>query len=387
MPACSYKFIKPQIRRNKVDYKKIPIILSGERGRSCVTLETTSYGSTLRCGLKPDENQTLYLAVRDGENVFVRKIDGKTFVLPFAPSVNAHYMVIDASSRKAVLYGTRSAKRLWHANMTDGVMKYVPKKDDFPKKENNKPENAGSKNQTVAAAKYDDEAIAQNNYYPEEYLFMPGLNRKYDNENHAAVNRTLSAMSRAYLCGENVLPQEKANGVFALQKKYVLNVEACTAPVCAANFSCAEVTAPTDETAFADKEEKKSISVKNKEALLSARRRKIVPLAADFYDEIRPKIQKLFSSAERMTVLENKMPDTKWVKVPYEKNGYYVVGIIGSRPDYVAYGLPGKNAAFPPEELGEGARWWAFDPEEEDGDGVWLLYQDARTGESVRDPF
>ena len=26
-------------------------------------------------------------------------------------------------------------------------------------------------------------------------------------------------------------------------------------------------------------------------------------------------------------------------------------------------------------------------PEEEDGDGVWLLYQDARTGESVRDPF
>ncbi len=387
MPACSYKFIKPQIRRNKVDYKKIPVILSGERGRSCVTIETTNYGSMLRCDVKPSENEELYLAVRDGENVFVRKIDGKTFVLSFTPSVNAHYMVIDATSRKAVLYGTRSAKRLWQANMTDGVMKYVPKKDDFPKKENNKPENADSKTQTVAAAKYDDEAIAQNNYYPEEYLSMPGLNRKYDNENHAAVKRTLSAMSRAYLCGENVLPQEKANGVFALQKKYVLNVEACTAPVCAANFSCAEVTAPTAETAFAEKEEKKSISVKNKEALLSARRRKIVPLAADFYDEIRPKIQKLFSSAERMTVLENKMPDTKWVKVPYEKNGYYVVGIIGSRPDYVAYGLPGKNAALPPEELGEGARWWAFDPEEEDGDGVWLLYQDARTGESVRDPF
>ena len=98
-----------------MEYRKIPVILSGERGRSCVTIETTNYGSTLRCGLKPDENQNLYLAVRDGENVFVRQIDGKTFVLPFTPSVNAHYMVIDASSRKAVLYGTKSAKRLWQA--------------------------------------------------------------------------------------------------------------------------------------------------------------------------------------------------------------------------------------------------------------------------------
>ncbi len=370
-----------------MEYRKIPVILSGERGRSCVTIETTNYGSTLRCGLKPDENQNLYLAVRDGENVFVRRIDGKTFVLPFTPSVNAHYMVIDASSRKAVLYGTKSAKRLWQANMTDGVMKYVPQKDDLPQKKNDKAENARREAKTVATEKYDDEAIAQNNYYPEEYSVMPGLNRKQVNQNHAAENRTLSAMSRAYLCGENAVPQEKSRGIFALQKKYVLGAGACANCVRTANFPVAEVTKPPVENESAVKEEKKSISVKNKQASLSARRRKIVPLAADFYDEIRPKMQKLFASAQRMTVLENKMPDTKWVKVPYEKNGYYVVGIIGSRPDYVAYGLPGKNAALPPEELGEGARWWAFDPEEEDGDGVWLLYQDARTGDSVRNPF
>lgn len=370
-----------------MEYRKIPVILSGERGRSCVTIETTNYGSTLRCGLKPDENQNLYLAVRDGENVFVRQIDGKTFVLPFTPSVNAHYMVIDASSRKAVLYGTKSAKRLWQANMTDGVMKYVPQKDDFPQKKNDKAENARRETKAVATEKYDDEAIAQNNYYPEEYSVMPGLNRKLVNKNHAAENRTLSAMSRAYLCGENAVPQEKSRGIFALQKKYVLGAGACANSVRTANFPGADTQTSTFENESASKEEKKSISVKNKQASLSARRRKIVPLAADFYDEIRPKMQKLFASAERMTVLENKMPDTKWVKVPYEKNGYYVVGIIGSRPDYVAYGLPGKNASLPPEELGEGARWWAFDPEEEDGDGVWLLYQDARTGDSVRNPF
>lgn len=370
-----------------MEYRKIPVILSGERGRSCVTIETTSYGSMLRCGLKPDENQALYIAVRDGENVFVRKIDGKTFVMPFTPSVNAHYMVIDASLRRAVLYGTKSSKRLWQANMTDGVMKYVPEKDYIPQKKNDNAESAHRKTQTVANEKYDDEAIAQNNYYPEEYSVMPGLNRKHDNKNRTVANRTFSAMSRAYLSGENASAQEKSRGIFALQKKYVLGDETCATSAALANFSGSETKERNFASSSSDEEEKKSISVKNKEISLVSRRRKIVPLAADFYDEIRPKMQKLFASAERMPLLENKMPDTKWVKVPYEKNGYYVVGIIGTRPDYVAYGLPGKNAALPPEELGEGARWWAFEPEREDGDGVWLLYQDARTGDSVRNPF
>ena len=84
-----------------------------------------------------------------------------------------------------------------------------------------------------------------------------------------------------------------------------------------------------------------------------------------------------------MPQIEKYMPDTKWVRVPYEKSGYYAVGLIGSKPDYIAYGLPGKYSANAPEELGACARWWPFDPEKPDGDGLWILYQDARSGDSV----
>lgn len=111
--------------------------------------------------------------------------------------------------------------------------------------------------------------------------------------------------------------------------------------------------------------------------------KKVVPVAADFFDEIRDKIRRLFDAAERMPQIEKYMPDTKWVRVPYEKSGYYAVGLIGSKPDYIAYGLPGKYSANAPEELGSCARWWPFDPEKPDGDGLWILYQDARSGDSV----
>ena len=98
-------------------------------------------------------------------------------------------------------------------------------------------------------------------------------------------------------------------------------------------------------------------------------------------------MDKLFDTGDRMKSMEERMPDTKWVKIPYEKSGYYVVGIIGTRPDYIAYGLPGAYSAEAPEELGKSARWWPLDAGKPDGDGVWLLYQDARTGESVADPM
>ena len=81
------------------------------------------------------------------------------------------------------------------------------------------------------------------------------------------------------------------------------------------------------------------------------KKKEVVPVAADFCDEIRDKIRRLFDAAERMPQIEKYMPDTKWVRVPYEKSGYYAVGLIGSKPDYIAYGLPGKYSANAPEEL------------------------------------
>ena len=64
------------------------------------------------------------------------------------------------------MYGTLSKNRLWQANMTDGVMQYVPKNSE-KKAEKNVFEKEMRQNPT-ASPHYDDEAIAQNNYFPEE---------------------------------------------------------------------------------------------------------------------------------------------------------------------------------------------------------------------------
>lgn len=367
-----------------MDYKKTLVILSGERGRGCVTVETTALGSKLRCGVKPIEGERLYVAVKDGERVFVREIDGNEALLPFEPSKNAHYMVIDRLRGRAVLYGTQSKNRLWQANMTDGVMKYVPK-DDEKTTYKNANKNAVRQGSPAAAEKYDDEAIASANYFPKEYPIMSGFQSlKPDNGTTDRQKRTLSALSREYL-SKGVSKQEKrAEGVFALQKKYVISKENVAAP-----FSREREVNAAKKSVFGDKRGSAVCSEKAPGSAVSIekRRRKVVPLQADFFDQIRPKIEKLFASAERVQSLEKSMPDTKWVRVPCGKNGYYVVGVIGSRPDFVAYGLPGDYKSDPPEELGEDSGWWAFDPENPAKGGVWILYQDAKTGESVRKPF
>lgn len=372
-----------------MEYKKTLVILSGEQGKACVTVETSIGGSRLRCSVKPNENQSLYLAIKDGENKFVNKIGGDVIALPFAPTPDAHYMIIDARSRRAVLYGTLSKTRLWQANMTDGVMQYVPKNSE-KKAEKNVFEKEMRQNPT-ASPHYDDEAIAQNNYFPEEYEIMPPI--KSDEKAkifRPAQNRSLSAMSRAYLLGYEEEKTTELCGFFALQKKFVLAVNPLSdgregVPAKTSSIRKSVASVPLESVKYPSPEQ---TAEKSRFVTLERRRRKVVPLAADFYDEIRPKMEKLFSSAERVAILEKNMPGTKWVKIPCEKNGYYVVGIIGTRPDYVAYGMPGKNnSEAPPEELGENARWWSFDPEKPDGEGVWILYQDAVTGESVVNPF
>jgi hypothetical protein len=79
------------------------------------------------------------------------------------------------------------------------------------------------------------------------------------------------------------------------------------------------------------------------------------------------------------------MPDTRWVKVYYDDTRYYAVGLIGTRPDYIAYAVPAKYTVDPPAELGGESRWMPEKPDDPKGKGFWLLFQDAVTGDAVTD--
>ena len=103
-----------------------------------------------------------------------------------------------------------------------------------------------------------------------------------------------------------------------------------------------------------------------------------------FYEQMKESIEKLFATGERETRLEDAMPFTRWVRVDYSDNGkYYVVGLIGDKPDYICYGLPAKYTPDPPEETDGKCGWLPLDPSKPEGDGFWLMYQSAETGESV----
>ena len=106
------------------------------------------------------------------------------------------------------------------------------------------------------------------------------------------------------------------------------------------------------------------------------------PLQSVFYEQIKTQLDELFASCERFTLLEKLMPETQWVRVDFDESKFYVVGLIGKKPDYICYGVPAEYAPYPPAELGDGCRWLPEDPEDAGGKGFWLMFQDAATGEA-----
>ena len=107
---------------------------------------------------------------------------------------------------------------------------------------------------------------------------------------------------------------------------------------------------------------------------------------AHFIDEIGPQLQGLFEKFPPEEALAAIIPNSKWVKVDFNKeNKFYVVGLIyqDNAVKYVCYGVPGVWAELPPEDFNAEAQFLPLDLDEPQGDGYWLTYQDAFDGELV----
>ena len=105
-----------------------------------------------------------------------------------------------------------------------------------------------------------------------------------------------------------------------------------------------------------------------------------------FYDSIRSQLDELFESFPKEEYLCALLQGTDWVKVDYDDNGrYYTVGLIieDDVVKYICYGVPGKYQKMPPQELKGFCQWLPFDAAAPEGDGYWMMYQDAENGKSV----
>ena len=100
----------------------------------------------------------------------------------------------------------------------------------------------------------------------------------------------------------------------------------------------------------------------------------------DFYTRMEGDIKKIFASYPAETELENAMEGSKFARISYGENKFYVFGVlrVEGKPRYICYGVPAKNGDTPPPSLKDCA---SYIPTE--SGGYWMTYQDASTGVSV----
>lgn len=104
----------------------------------------------------------------------------------------------------------------------------------------------------------------------------------------------------------------------------------------------------------------------------------------NFYRNIRARLEEIMTINPACRELEKMIPESKWVKVYYDDEEYYVVGILTEDAEvkYLGYGVPGVEGIRPPKEAEELCDFLTVENGEEEG--YWLMFQNAANGELVK---
>lgn len=100
-----------------------------------------------------------------------------------------------------------------------------------------------------------------------------------------------------------------------------------------------------------------------------------------FFEKIRANLKELFEDYPAEKNLEEMVADSKWVKIDYDAGKFYVVGVIyeNEKPAYMCYGAPGKRAEKPDEMKGY-CSFIPSSPFDLKNDGYWVMFQSAVSG-------
>ncbi len=102
--------------------------------------------------------------------------------------------------------------------------------------------------------------------------------------------------------------------------------------------------------------------------------------------KIKQELDDVFSKFEKEETLERIIPNSKWVKINYSKNKYYVVGLMyeNGNEKYICYGVPAPYSTTPPLELKGYCSFVPISVFNLKGDGYWIMFQDANSGTCVK---
>lgn len=105
-----------------------------------------------------------------------------------------------------------------------------------------------------------------------------------------------------------------------------------------------------------------------------------------FYLSVKQEIDDLLEKFPLETALCGYFGDSKFVRVYYSSEKYYVVGVIkeNGTPKYICYGVPAKYSPDPPKELKGYCSFIPLSIFNLFGDGFWMMFQSAIDGKCVK---
>lgn len=109
-----------------------------------------------------------------------------------------------------------------------------------------------------------------------------------------------------------------------------------------------------------------------------------------FFEAISPQFEQMFLENEHCTDVEGLIQNSLWVKVfdEEENTSKYILGKIfdeSGNLKYICYGEPAQNANEIPNTVDlDYAQWLPLTPENENSNGYYLMFQDAKTGQTLK---
>lgn len=413
-------------------FEKKLIILTGDGGaKGTLKTERNAYG--LKCEINAynigkKSGSGYFLAVKEDDSVKEYPLGislegGKEILLSENTAVSKAHFVIYEAGKDALLYGTLNRNRLWKGNLPNGRKREVHgEKDAIDESKINKAEKEefrfSKRSETFldifpSEGGYDDNAVAEVNYYAADFGKDTLTGEKnppckaennYEEKKKEAVYND-QGIRVEYMRGakpEGDVKLRISDLQYAFLKDYEKKIRIKLNSEEDRDIKRAEEVPPRGTGV---KNTKKSLrnSVSSgvnvfmrRMDALSKGSSVLVPSVSEeneafirgrelsYYEQVSDQIEKLFTEGTRETELESLMPHTKWVRVDFSGDGrFYVVGLVGDKPDYICYGLPADYSPEPPDEISGYCGWLPLDVKNPQGKGYWLLYQDADTGESV----
>lgn len=106
----------------------------------------------------------------------------------------------------------------------------------------------------------------------------------------------------------------------------------------------------------------------------------------EYYNKIKTRLDKLLSDNEKEEKLCRIIPESQFVKIYYEKEKYYCVGLVkeNDKPIYICYGVPKNNSENPPEEFSGICRWIPTNSNEIENFGYFMVFQNVYDGKYIK---